>query len=70
MRTRTIYCYKELIALLGVFAIDDTNRDGILSSCPKISTNIIKIALLFFEDVKLVKTSIGNIVKFFMIFLN
>ena len=30
-RIKMIYCYKELIALLGVFAIEDTNRDKILT---------------------------------------
>ena len=59
-----IYCYKELIALLGVFAIEDTYRDKILTQCSKISTNIVRIALQFFEDVKLVKTTIGCLTNF------
>ncbi|KAL4508340.1 hypothetical protein ABPG72_003644 [Tetrahymena utriculariae] len=53
------FVQKEVLALIGVFAIEEEGRQLVLRQVPKLSSSIIKICLNSFEDSKLVKVSLG-----------
>ena len=54
---RGVYEAKEVIAAIGIFAIDEKGRELILGS--SVAQSIVRSALENFQDGKIVKSSLG-----------
>ena len=54
-----------MLALLGVFAIEDENREKMFAAQQlQLVSQIVKVGLDYFEDSKLVKTTVGCLTNF------